>query len=141
MSGKLSIPNISYEMTVRRLAKIQGHLSNRPRSERLKDKVCIITGVGSLTGIGYVLCRTSMGGFNSCHVYQRRASALLFAHEGTLPSLYIDTNRVSKYLTIITDINTIGARALYLLDFDGTNLPGLKDTINKQYPDVKVSRI
>jgi len=55
MSGKLNIPNTSYETTVRRLAKVQGHLSTRPRSERLKDKVCIVTGVGSLKGIGYVL--------------------------------------------------------------------------------------
>jgi hypothetical protein len=42
-------------------------------------------------------------------------------------------------LSTITDLDAIGARALYLLDFDGTNLPGLKDTINKQYSDVHVS--
>jgi hypothetical protein len=29
---------------------------------------------------------------------------------------------------------------LYLLDFDGTNLPALTDTINKNYPDVKVRK-
>jgi len=31
-----------------------------------------------------------------------------------------------------------GAAALYLLDFDGTNLPNLKDAIKKSYPDVYV---
>lgn len=32
----------------------------------------------------------------------------------------------------------IGAKHLYLIDFDGTNLPNLKETIEKKYPDVKV---
>jgi len=72
-------------------------LANSPRGSRLKDKVCIITGVGSLKGIG-------------------RASALHFAHEG--------------------------ARHLYLIDFDSTNLPELKATIDERlYPDVKVTTI
>ena len=43
------------------------------------------------------------------------------------------------YPVLHTNFGAIGARALYLLDFDGTNLPGLKDAINKQYRDVKVS--
>jgi len=30
-----------------------------------------------------------------------------------------------------------GAKHLYLLDFDPTNLPDLKSTIEKKYPDVK----
>ena len=48
----------AYKRTVARLQKIQSHLDNAPRGTRLKDKVCIITGVGSLKGIGYVLhCR------------------------------------------------------------------------------------
>jgi len=89
---KVQVPTIPYEQTLRRLQKIQDHLS-RPRSNRLKGKVCIVTGVGSLKGIG-------------------RATALLFAHEG--------------------------AKALYLLDFDGTNLPNLKETITTKYPDVHV---
>ena len=63
MSGKLNTPKNSNETTLRRLAKIQGHLSTRPRSERLKDKVCIVTGVGSLTGIGYVLLLYQQGQF------------------------------------------------------------------------------
>lgn len=52
-----------YQRTVTRIAQIQSHLDNAPRSQRLNDKTCIITGVGSLSGIG-------------------RASALLFAHHG-----------------------------------------------------------
>ncbi|KAJ6587036.1 hypothetical protein DFH09DRAFT_1245524 [Mycena vulgaris] len=87
-------PQEFYENTRARIQKIQSHLANSPRGTRLKDKVCIITGVGSLKGIG-------------------RASALLFAHEG--------------------------AKHLYLIDFDATNLPDLKATIEKLYPDVKAT--
>lgn len=49
---KLQIPTVSYEKMLKRLKKIQDHLS-RPRTDRMKDKVCILTGVGSLKGIGY----------------------------------------------------------------------------------------
>ncbi|KAF8894947.1 hypothetical protein CPB84DRAFT_1825889 [Gymnopilus junonius] len=77
-----------------RLHQIQSQLDNAVRAGKLKGKVCIITGVGSLKGIG-------------------RAAALTFAHEG--------------------------AKHLYLLDYDPTNLPELKTTIEKKYPDVKVT--
>jgi len=83
-----------YKQTVFRLQKIQSHLETAPRGSRLQGKVCIITGVGSLKGIG-------------------RASAILFAHEG--------------------------ARHIYLLDYDGTNLPDLKSIIETRYSDVKVT--
>lgn len=33
---------------------------------------------------------------------------------------------------------SLGARHLYLSDYDPTNLPDLKATIEKAYPDVKV---
>ena len=48
-----------YKRTVARLQRIQGHLDEAPRSGRLRGKVCIITGVGSVKGIGCVrmLCR------------------------------------------------------------------------------------
>lgn len=82
--------------TVARIEKIQSQLKDAPRGIKLKDKVCIITGVGSLKGIG-------------------RASAIRFAHEG--------------------------AKHLYLLDYDATNLPNLKETIEQRYPDVKVTTI
>ncbi|KAI6121448.1 hypothetical protein F5141DRAFT_517105 [Pisolithus sp. B1] len=52
-----------YRRTVTRIAQIQSHLDSLPRGQRLRDKTCIITGVGSLHGIG-------------------RAAALLFAREG-----------------------------------------------------------
>ncbi|KAG8829645.1 hypothetical protein FRC17_006233, partial [Serendipita sp. 399] len=48
---KLESAKITYEQTLRRLEKIQKHLE-RPRGDRLRGKVCIITGVGSLKGIG-----------------------------------------------------------------------------------------
>ncbi|KAG6903011.1 hypothetical protein C0995_007444 [Termitomyces sp. Mi166 len=82
-----------YEITTSRIKQIQSQLATSPRSGRLQNKVCIITGVGSLKGIG-------------------RASAIRFAHEG--------------------------AKHLYLMDFDPTNLPELKETIEKLYPDVQV---
>lgn len=44
-----------YENTKARIQKIQSHLAHSPRGIRLKDKVIIITGVGSLKGIGYVI--------------------------------------------------------------------------------------
>lgn len=52
-----------------RLETIRTHLATAPRSGKLKGKTCIITGAGSLKGIG-------------------RATALLFAHEGAT-HLYI----------------------------------------------------
>ncbi len=42
----------AYKATIARIEKIQSQLTNAPRGIRLKDKVCIITGVGSLKGIG-----------------------------------------------------------------------------------------
>ncbi|PCH43805.1 NAD(P)-binding protein [Wolfiporia cocos MD-104 SS10] len=80
--------------TAARLEQVQTHLDNAPRGSRLKGKVCILTGVGSMLGIG-------------------RATALQFAHEG--------------------------AAHLYLLDYDATNLPNLKSTIESRYPDVKAT--
>ncbi|PPQ93720.1 hypothetical protein CVT25_013060 [Psilocybe cyanescens] len=83
-------------ITTARIQQIQSQLDNAPRTGKLKEKVCIVTGVGSLLGIG-------------------RAAALTFAHEG--------------------------AKHLYLLDYDPTNLPDLKSAIEKKYPDVKVTTL
>lgn len=85
-----------FKVTTERIKKIQSQLAQSPRGIRLRDKVCIITGVGSLKGIG-------------------RATAIRFAHEG--------------------------AKHLYLIDFDPTNLPNLQSTIEKLYPDVKVTTL
>ena len=43
------------------------------------------------------------------------------------------TLRLCSRLTLLS-----GAKHLYLLDFDKTNLPELKATIEKKYPDVRV---
>lgn len=43
-----------YNITKARIEKIQSQLAKAPRNEKLKAKVCIVTGVGSLKGIGYV---------------------------------------------------------------------------------------
>jgi hypothetical protein len=45
-------PEEMYKRTITRIESIQGHLAKAPRTERMKDKVCIVTGVGSLKGIG-----------------------------------------------------------------------------------------
>ena len=44
----------NYEKTLARLDKIKAHFKNGQSSGKLKDKVCIITGVGSLKAIGFV---------------------------------------------------------------------------------------
>ncbi|CEL60809.1 3-oxoacyl-[acyl-carrier-protein] reductase FabG OS=Thermotoga maritima (strain ATCC 43589 / MSB8 / DSM 3109 / JCM 10099) GN=fabG PE=3 SV=1 [Rhizoctonia solani AG-1 IB] len=91
-------PNVGAEqyakLTVERLQRIQSQLTTAPRAGKLKGKVCIITGVGSIKGIG-------------------RATAFAYAHQG--------------------------ARHLYLLDYDGSNLPDLEESLKKAYPDVKVT--
>ncbi|KAI0728106.1 NAD(P)-binding protein [Fomitopsis betulina] len=57
--------------TAARLEQIQSQLKTRPLGSRLKAKVCIVTGVGSMAGIG-------------------RATALQFAHEGAAHLYLID---------------------------------------------------
>ena len=34
-----------------------------------------------------------------------------------------------------------GARHLYLLDYEGENLPNLKESIERRYPDVKATTV
>ena len=63
--------------TVARIKRIQAHLTTAPRTERLKGLVCIITGAGSLKGIGCaslctlvyrVLINDSLGGLLRCYL-------------------------------------------------------------------------
>lgn len=42
------------KQTVERLQMIQSQLTSTPRTGKLKGKVCVITGVGSIKGIGRV---------------------------------------------------------------------------------------
>jgi ferritin-like metal-binding protein YciE len=44
-----------YAATKARIEKIQSQLDNTARGDKLRGKVCVITGVGSLKGIGYVI--------------------------------------------------------------------------------------
>jgi len=74
-------PQEHYKRTVARLANIQSHLTTVPRSGKLRDKVAIITGVGSLKGIGYNPSSLFIS-FHDPDLVDRRAAALLFAHEG-----------------------------------------------------------
>ena len=45
-----------FKRTTERIQQLQSQLDSAPRTGKLKDKVCIITGVGSLKGIGFVCC-------------------------------------------------------------------------------------
>ena len=69
----------TYKHTLLRIQKIQSHLDTEPRSSKLKDRVCVITGVGSLKGIGWDVLYSSQ---DLLFNLQSRAAALLFAHEG-----------------------------------------------------------
>ena len=54
MALKQSVsPQEHYRHTAARLARIKSHLETAPRTGKLKSKVAIVTGVGSLKGIGY----------------------------------------------------------------------------------------
>jgi hypothetical protein len=122
-----------YKRTVARIESIQSHLSNSPRGIRLKDKVCIITGVGSMKGIGY--------GWVYCHLV---AALTVTKYEQTgfgtaiCPPKCVCPTRKPVTYSLNNEIIP-GARHLYLLDFSPENLPDLKFTIAKSYPDVKVS--
>lgn len=121
-----------YKRTVARIQGIQGHLSQTPRGNRLKGKVCVITGVGSLKGIGCVSL-DAFRTFEKLNTTQlnicSRASAMLFAHEGG----FCSAESVALLLKALE-----GAQHLYLLDYSEENLPNLKSTIERTYPDVKV---
>lgn len=80
---------------------------------RMKGKVGIITGVGPSTGIG--VSRFSLIDQNHIYTYIQTATAKLIAREG--------------------------AKHLYLLDFDDTHLKPLSQSLQKQYPDIKVQFI
>lgn len=120
-----------YKRTVARIQGIQGHLSQTPRGNRLKGKVCVITGVGSLKGIGCVYLNASFLHPKSSIPLDicSRASAMLFAHEGRFCS--------TEYVALLMKALE-GAQHLYLLDYSEENLPNLKSMIERTYPDVKV---
>jgi hypothetical protein len=49
---KSKSPEEHYATTTARIKQIQSQFENSIRSFKLKDKVCVITGVGSMKGIG-----------------------------------------------------------------------------------------
>jgi hypothetical protein len=73
-------PQEHFKRTVTRLARIQSHLATAARTGKLRGKVAVVTGVGSLKGIGYDLSLSTA--FTCPDIFERRAAALLFAHEG-----------------------------------------------------------
>lgn len=52
-------PQEHYRHTEVRLARIKSHLETAPRTGKLEGKVAIVTGVGSLKGIGYTFLNRS----------------------------------------------------------------------------------
>lgn len=49
---KKAVNGEAYEKTLARLESIKSHFKNSQGSGKLEDKVCVITGVGSMKGIG-----------------------------------------------------------------------------------------
>lgn len=67
MALKQSVsPQEHYRHTVARLARIKSHLETAPRTGKLKGKVAIVTGVGSLKGIGYTFSNGSSLAILTC---------------------------------------------------------------------------
>lgn len=125
---KQASPDQIHKAASARIQKIQSHLAVTPRGTRLKDKVCVITGVGSLKGIGFVhVYASQMWADWVCTDAQQRFSTLTKVGTSSTPA--------HSSLTPAS-----GAKHLYLIDYDPTNLPDLKSTIEKTYPDVKVRR-
>jgi hypothetical protein len=86
--GKQASADDHYKRTVARIEGIQGHLLTAPRSQRLKDKVCIITGVGSLKGIGSVALLQNKNIVLMCHfARQARCSRPLRTRGRSAPVL------------------------------------------------------
>lgn len=83
-----------YKRTLARIDQIQTHLARTPRGTRLKGKVCIITGVGSLKGIGCACSIYRSDFFIDGSEMDRRASAMLYAHEGTTHTAYTSPPRM-----------------------------------------------
>jgi hypothetical protein len=52
-------PQEHYRHTAVRLARIKSHLETAPRTGKLEGKVAIVTGAGSLKGIGYTFSNAS----------------------------------------------------------------------------------
>lgn len=118
-----------YPTAVSRIRKIQSQLANPSPGIRLKDKVCVITGVGSMTGIGYA-CLWNLS--RLCVFIRPLGVHLPFV----LPTKVHeqDCHAPSGSLT-----NAKGAKHLYVIDYAAENLPNLKSTIETKYPNVKVS--
>ncbi len=78
-------PQEHYKHTVVRLARIQSHLVTAPRTGKLKGKVAIITGVGSLRGIGYAFLNGSTFVTLTCFIGVHRHYPLLMKVGRFLP--------------------------------------------------------
>jgi hypothetical protein len=74
----------NYAKTAERLKRIQNQVSGGPRGGTLNGKICIVTGAGSMKGIGCVHVAGSTAHTLYVNIYLdlRRATALLWAREG-----------------------------------------------------------
>ena len=86
-----------YATTKARIGKIQSQLDNAARGDKLRGKVCIITGAGSLKGIGYASLRWYRALFCLTSINYRRATSILFAHEGQKT---VVTRKAAAHLTL-----------------------------------------
>jgi hypothetical protein len=96
-----ALPHEHHKHTVVRLARIQSHLATSPRTGKLKGKVAIITGVGSLKGIGYTSSNVSTFVILTCFV-GGRLHYLLLMKVGRLLSAVEQRQRISQARNIFT---------------------------------------
>ena len=116
--GKQKTAEEHYATTRARIEKIQSQLDNATRGDKLTGKVCIITGVGSLKGIGYVSLLLHRACLTS--IYCRRATSILFAHEGRKT---VVTRKDAVHLTFSQARNTCISLTLILQICPTSNLP------------------
>ncbi|KAG8871426.1 MCM DNA helicase complex subunit [Tulasnella sp. 331] len=100
-----------YARTQKRLESLKNQLTRKAKGDKLSGKVCVVTGVGSMKGIGYAQL-SAKGDHTS---YPRNAHA--------------DEQQPSR------------AAHLYLLDFAGESLPEIEKTLMGRYPATKITTI
>lgn len=106
-----------YTTTKARIQKIQSQLDNAARGDKLRGKVCVVTGVGSLKGIGYASLQWYKARLTS--IYCRRATSILFAHEGRKT---VVTRKAAARLTLSQAQNTCISLTLILQICPTSNL-------------------
>lgn len=128
--------------TLARLDAVKHHFDTTPAQNRFKGKVGIITGVGSQKGIGYVqsLGESLLSGadWDRCTVDARRRGCWPGkVRSPPRPSLSC-TGRHSWARLIDRLGQCTGAKALYVLDYDGSTLDEFAHELESQHSGLSV---